>query len=124
MLSIFPTDQKINRRAMLTIGSLGFGGLSLPNLLAANQEKQTTTGKSVIFLLQHGGPTQFETFDPKLEIGDGIRTVGGVTRTRIPGTIFGATMKHLAGLADKCAIVRSYRSGSNAHSTRPIIAVD
>ena len=121
MLSIFPTDRKLNRRAMLTIGSLGFGGLSLPNLLAANQGKQITTGKSVIFLLQHGGPTQFETFDPKLDVPDGIRTVGGVTKTRIPGVTFGSKMQHLAGLADKCAIVRSYRSGSNGHSTRPII---
>ena len=106
---------------MLTVGSLGLGGLSLSHLLAANNEKPITTGKSVIFLLQHGGPTQFETFDPKLDVPDGIRTVGGVTKTRIPGVTFGSTMQHLAGLADKCAIVRSYRSGSNGHSTRPII---
>ncbi|MFP6621297.1 MAG: DUF1501 domain-containing protein [Pirellulaceae bacterium] len=120
MLTIFSTD-RMNRRAMLTVGSLGLGGLSLSHLLAANEGKPITTGKSVIFLLQHGGPTQFETFDPKLDVPDGIRTVGGVTRTRIPGVTFGSTMQHLAGLADKCAIVRSYRSGSNAHSTRPII---
>jgi len=106
---------------MLTVGSLGLGGLSLSHLLAANNEKPITTGKSVIFLLQHGGPTQFETFDPKLDVPDGIRTVGGVTKTRIPGVTFGSTMQHLAAMADKCAIVRSYRSGSNGHSTRPII---
>ena len=121
MLTIFPTDRTMNRRAMLTVGSLGLGGLSLSHLLAANEEKPITTGKSVIFLLQHGGPTQFETFDPKMDVPDGIRTVGGVTQTRIPGVTFGSTMQHLAGLADRCAIVRSYQSGSNGHSTRPII---
>ena len=123
MLSFFP-DRALDRRAVLTVGSLG--GLSLSHLLAAkalgaSQEKPITTGKSVIFLYQHGGPSQFETFDPKLDVPDGIRTIGGVTQTSIPGVTFGATLQGLAGHADKLAIVRSYKSGSNGHSTRPII---
>ena len=123
MLSFFP-DRSLNRRAFLTVGSLG--GLSLPQLLAAQalakgREKPITTGKSVIFLLQHGGPSQFETLDPKLDVPDGIRTVGGVTQTAVPGIHLGATLPRLARQADKLAIVRSYQSGSNAHSTRPII---
>ena len=123
MLSFFP-DQSLNRRAFLTVGSLG--GLSLSHLLAAQalaegREKPITTGKSVIFLLQHGGPSQFETLDPKLDVPDGIRTVGGVTQTSVPGIRLGATFQRLARQADKLAIVRSYQSGSNAHSTRPII---
>jgi hypothetical protein len=55
MLSIFDqhnqVNGQINRRAMLTIGGLGFGGLSLANLLAAKSlakdgAKPITTGRS------------------------------------------------------------------------------
>jgi len=62
MLSIFDSKQPMNRRAMLQVGGLGLAGatgLDLSQLLAAKAEKNHyTTGKSVIFLLQHGGPTQ------------------------------------------------------------------
>jgi len=126
MLSIGESNDRITRRAMMTIGGLGFGGLTLANLLAAKSQAAAssgslTTGKSVIFLLQHGGPTQFETFDPKLDVPDAIRTVGGVTQTSVPGTIFGSAMPGLARHADKLAVVRSYSTGSGAHSNRPLI---
>ena len=126
MLSIFDPRQPINRRAMLQVGGLGLAGaagLDLSTLLAAKAEKNHyTTGKSVIFLLQHGGPTQHETFDPKMDVDEAIRTVGGVTQTSIPGVHFGSTMSRLAALADKLAIVRSYVGGSSAHGIRPIIS--
>lgn len=112
---------------MLSVGSLGFGGLTLANLIAARAmagtgEKPLTTGKSVIFLLQHGGPTQFETFDPKINVPDRIRTVGGVTSTSVPGVTFGATMAGLAKWAHRVAVVRSYASGSGGHSIRPLVS--
>jgi len=128
MLSISSgSDAQCNRREVLSIGSLGFGGFTLANMLASEQagaalEKQLSSGKSVIFLLQHGGPTQFETFDPKLDAGDGINTVGGVTRTSIPGVTFGSTMSDVAKHAHRLAIVRSYATGSNGHSIRPLIS--
>ena len=131
MLSIFDqhnqVNGQINRRAMLTIGGLGFGGLSLANLLAAKSlakdgAKPITTGRSVIFLLQHGGPTQFETFDPKTNVPEAIRTVGGVTQTSIPGVAFGASLPRLAKLAHRLAIVRSYATGSGGHSNRPLVS--
>jgi len=127
MLSIFDRDHRLSRRAMLTVGGLGFGGLALPQLLAAKAAASTTgkpitTGKSVIFLLQHGGPTQFETFDPKLDVPEGVRTVGGVTRTSVPGVTFGASMEKTAKLAEHLAVVRSYATGSGSHSLRPIVS--
>ncbi|MEO1999714.1 MAG: DUF1501 domain-containing protein [Planctomycetaceae bacterium] len=127
MLSVFDGSQPCNRRAVLSVGGLGFGGLSLGNLLAARAcaatgRKPITTGKSVIFLLQHGGPTQFETWDPKLDVPDGIRTQGGVVRTSIPGVHFGASMSGVASHAHRLAIVRSYTTGSASHSNRPLIS--
>ncbi|MDC0574948.1 DUF1501 domain-containing protein [Pirellulaceae bacterium] len=126
MLSIFDSQQPINRRAMLTVGGLGVAGavgLDLPQLLAARAEKKSyTTGKSVIFLMQHGGPTQFETFDPKMDVDEAIRTVGGVAQTSIPGVHFGSSMSRLARLADKLAVVRSYVGGSSGHGIRPVVS--
>ena len=127
MISLFDTRKTLNRRALLTAGGLGLGGLALSDLLALKAHAGTgrspvTTGKSVVFLLQHGGPTQFETFDPKLTIPDGIRTVGGVTQTNVPGVTFGASLPRLSRLADRMAIVRSYTTGSASHSLRPLIS--
>lgn len=127
MLSLFDGSPSVNRRAFLQVGSLGLGGMSLANLLAAralgaDANKSITTGKSVIFLLQHGGPTQFETFDPKMDVPDAIRTVGGVTQTSVPGTHFGASLPQLAKWAHRMAVVRSYASGSGGHTLQPLVS--
>jgi len=39
----------------------------------------------------HGGPTQTETFDPKMTAPSGVRSVTGEVSTSIPGVTFGAT---------------------------------
>ena len=66
----------------MRIGGLTLGGLALPDLLAARaaESKQTTTDKSVIFLFLHGGPSQTETFDPKMSAPEGIRSATGEVR--------------------------------------------
>ena len=125
MLGIFDGEQGISRRRLLTIGSLGLGGLSLPTLYAAggsgDSESNPVTGRSVIFLFQQGGPSQFETFDPKLDIPQGNRTMGGVIPTTIPGVTFGSTMRHLAKLAHKLTIVRSFHTKNSGHNIKPIV---
>ena len=61
MLSVFDPRPGYSRREFLRIGTLGLGGLSLPQLLGARAlaagNKPITTGKSVIFLFQFGGPS-------------------------------------------------------------------
>jgi hypothetical protein len=127
VISIFDSTDKYPRRAVLTAGGAALGGLTLANLLSANAtagqgDKPITTGKSVVFLLQHGGPTQFETFDPKLNVADGIRTVGGAIQTSVPGVQFGSTLSRIATHAHRLAVVRSYSTGSAGHSIRPLIS--
>ena len=60
---------RFSRREFLSVGSLGLGGLALPQLLQAESAIKQAGGlakdKCVVFLFQHGGPSQFETFDPK-----------------------------------------------------------
>ena len=77
-----------DRRSFLRVGTLGLGGLTLSNLLAAAETKRLVKDKSVIFLFLHGGPTQTETFDPKMTAPDGVRSVTGQIPTKLPGVTF------------------------------------
>src|SRR5262245_12477704 len=125
MLAIH-NSTRYNRRRFLGVGSLALGGFSLSSLLAARAAETPNaptlaTGKSVIFLFQQGGPSQFETFDPKPEAPDGIRTVTGVTKTALPGVIFGDTMQKLAKFAGKFTVVRSFATGNADHNIRPVV---
>ena len=128
MLSIFDNQKNLSRRELLSIGSLGLGGLSLSSLfgtkLAASGSGKVNplTGKSVIFLFQQGGPSQFETFDPKPDAPSGIRTVTDVIPTSIPGVHFGATMEQLAKVAHKLVNVRSFRTNNAGHNIQPIVS--
>ena len=106
---------------------MALGGMTLSSLFAARAAAapiSPITGKSVIFLFQQGGPSQFETFDPKPDAPDGIRTVTGVTQTTLPGVLFGDTMQQLAALAHKLTIVRSFQTGNAGHNIIPIVGPD
>jgi hypothetical protein len=127
MLSIFDPRPGYSRREFLRIGTLGLGGLTLPHLLGARAlaagNRSITTGKSVIFLYLFGGPSQFETFDPKMSAPDGIRSVNGETATSLPGVTFGSAFPQLARRANKLAVVRSYVPGRDIsnHVISPIV---
>jgi hypothetical protein len=85
--------------------------------------KSITTDKSVIFLFLFGGPSQFETFDPKMSAPDGIRSVTGEIATALPGVTFGASFPQLANRANQLAVVRSYVPGRDIsnHVICPIV---
>lgn len=114
-----------SRRAFLQIGSLALGGLTLPQLLAAKalaaEQKRPVKDKSVIFLFLHGGPSQFETFDPKMDAPAEIRSSTGEIPTKLPGITFGSTFDKLAALHDKFSIVRSFRTGDGNHDIKPVV---
>jgi hypothetical protein len=127
MLTI-STGHGLNRRAFLTIGSLGLGGLSLSSLLAGRATGGEGAGlvrdRSVIFLFQQGGPSQFETFDPRPDAPDGIRTVTGTVQTALAGVHFGDTFPRLARLANRLTTVRSFQTNNAGHNIQPIVGPD
>src|SRR5262249_52924271 len=92
MLRLTTPDARYGRRDFLRIGSLALGGWSLPQLCPspamAAAASRLVTGKSVIFLFLHGGPSQIETFDPKMTAPLGIRSATGEIATKIPGVTF------------------------------------
>ena len=126
MLSFVNPGIAGSRRQFLQVGSLGMlGGLGLPQLLQARESSAPTSdilrGKSVIFLFLHGGPSQIETFDPKMTAPDGIRSTTGELATAIPGVTFGGTLPKLAYLADRLTVVRSFSTGNGNHDIKPIV---
>lgn len=80
------------------------------------------TGKSVIFLFLHGGPSQIETFDPKMTASSGIRSATGEVATRLPGITFGGTFPGLASRADRLSVVRSFVTGDGNHDIKPVVS--
>jgi hypothetical protein len=126
MLTIHDGGRHHSRRAFLQIGSLALGGLTLPHLLAARagEAKRLLTDRSVIFLFLHGGPSQTETFDPKMTAPDGVHSATGAIATRLPGVTFGSTFTRLATLTDKFTVVRSYVPGDANHDIKPVVGRD
>jgi uncharacterized protein DUF1501 len=126
MLSISSANARASRRDLLRIGSLSLGGLALPHLLAtqslaAKENLRPITGKSVIFLFMHGGPSQIETFDPKMSAPAENRSVTGEIDTSLAGVTYGSTFTHLAKLAHKTTVVRSFRTGDANHDIKPVV---
>ena len=108
------------RREFLQVGTLALGGLSLPQLLAvraaAAQAGRGMKDTSIVLLFLTGGPSQIETFDPKMSAPSDYRSVTGEVATEIPGLTFGGTFPQLARLAKRMTIVRSFTHGNSDHT--------
>ncbi len=109
----------VSRRSFLQAGFLGVAGLGLADVLklqaAAAANGQAKRNTSVIFVELAGGPTQFETYDPKPNAPAEYRGPMQAVKTNVPGVLFGETMAHQAKIADKLSIIRSIRHGSSSH---------
>ena len=108
-----------NRRAFLQVGSLAMGGLGLGDLLRLRSHAATRDvwrGKSVVLLFLTGGPSQIETFDPKMGAPTDYRSVTGALQTRVPGVHIGGTFGQLASLTDRLALVRSFTHSNSDHT--------
>lgn len=131
MFRFINPDRQTNgmpRRDFLRVGGYGLGSLAMANgmthSLSAARPLSPLRDKSVIFLFMHGGPSQFETFDPKMDAPSGIRSVTGEIPTSIPGVTFGSTFERLAERADKLNIIRSFVTGDGNHDIKPIMSKD
>jgi uncharacterized protein (DUF1501 family) len=107
----------LRRRDFLRIGSLAIGGLALPWRLAAASGPAGPALKdtSVVVLFLAGGPSHLETFDPRMDAPEGVRSVTGEVSTSVPGVTFGGTFPRLAALAQRLVVVRSFHHGVNDH---------
>jgi len=105
----------------LGLGTLMSGGLvgalRTRAMAGTSRGEHVASGgaKACILVWQDGGPTHYETFDPKPDAPYEIRGKLDTIKTRVPGVLFSEHMKELAKLNDKYAIVRSIRHNQGNH---------
>lgn len=110
-----------SRRDCLRLGFGGWLGAGLVPALAmrafaANEASAVEPkAKGCILIWMDGGPTHFETFDPKPAAPAEIRGEFDPIETKLPGVQFSEHMKRLAGIADKFAMIRSIRHDQGNH---------
>ena len=100
-----------SRRSLLQVGSLGVGGLTLPNLLRqqaqAAEAGQPVKKKSVILVWLAGGPSHLDMYDLKPQAPAEFRGEFRPIRTNVPGIEISEHLPMQAKIMDKLAIVRS-----------------
>jgi hypothetical protein len=103
------------RRDFIQLGLGGVLGMGFADLLRLRAEAGTppsaarSPGARVncIMIWLDGGPSHYETFDPKPDAPSGIRGDFKSIPTAVPGVHFCETVPRLAKLADKFTVVRS-----------------
>ena len=107
-----------HRRDLLRIGSAGFLGLTLPQLLrAAEVSGRKRRANSVIFLHQFGGPSQYETFDMKPDAPAEVRGSFKPVASRLPGVPVCELLPRMAQVMDKVTVVRSVQHSMMNHNS-------
>ena len=123
MLSLYGHGSKlcdgVTRRDMLRIGSLTLGGLSLTNILKAEQLSGVRNRhKAVIMIYMCGAPGHQDMYDLKMEAPSEIRGEFKPISTNVDGIEICEHMPRMAAIMDKCVPLRSvYGSPDGAHDS-------
>ena len=101
----------ISRRNFLRIGSLGMGGMALPNVLKADSlagiRSPGIRHKAVIMIFLPGGPSHQDMFDLKMDAPSEVRGEFKPISTSVPGLQISEHLPKMARLMDKCSVIRS-----------------
>jgi hypothetical protein len=109
-MSIRKNCEGMTRRDCLQLGLGALAGGGFVNLLrarAASDRSRPIVAKSCILIWQDGGPSHYETFDPKPNAPVEIRGEFKPIATRVSGVQFSQHLPRLAAIADRLAVVRS-----------------
>jgi hypothetical protein len=123
MLSIYGQPKRLcdgwSRRELLTIGTLGIGGLALPDLLRA--EARQGVGKSkkaIIMIYLCGAPPHQDMFDLKPDAPAEIRGDFQPIATNVSGIQICEHLPRLARIMDKLVPIRTmYGSPNGSHDS-------
>jgi uncharacterized protein (DUF1501 family) len=109
-------DGVVSRRTFLRnvgAGGVGLAALGWKDAMTLHAEELRRRGQACILLFMNGGPSQFETFDPK----PGAPT-GGPTKaipTAVPGVQVAEHWPKVAAAMKEIALVRSVNNKEGAH---------
>lgn len=116
--------QGLTRRDVFQVGGLGLLGLSLADFLrweSAAAEQKPRNDRSCIFIWLNGGPSHFETFDPKPETDDSVRGPYGSISTSQPGVQISELLPMLARRIDKYSLIRSMSHKNSSHGSTAML---
>ncbi|MCA9079039.1 MAG: DUF1501 domain-containing protein [Planctomycetaceae bacterium] len=109
-----PLCDGLSRRDLLKIGALTVGGLSLPDLLRAEQAAGIRNSrKAVIMIYMCGAPSHQDMYDLKMDAPSEIRGEFRPIETNVPGIEICEHMPRLAKIMDKCIPLRSVVGSPN-----------
>jgi len=103
----------VARRDFIQLGVGGVLGLGMGDLVRLRADAARAVGKAspddvnCILVWLDGGPTHYETFDPKPDAPSGVRGEFKPIPTTVPGVSFCETMPKLAKTLNRMAIIRS-----------------
>ncbi len=110
------------RRTALRLGVTGALGWSLPHCLAITQAADSPAtrpaARNVLVILEQGGMSHMDTWDPKPDTVAEHRSPFKPIDTNVPGMRFTELLPRTATVADKLAVVRSMhhaKGGADAH---------
>jgi uncharacterized protein (DUF1501 family) len=117
-MRIHKNCEGFSRRDCLQLGLAGlFGGglvgaLRATASVASNPKRQA---RACILIWMDGGPSHYETFDPKPDAPQEFRGQFDAIVTKTPGVRFSQHMRRLASISDKLAVIRSIRHDQGNH---------
>ena len=106
----------VSRRGFLhtvSAGALAAGTLNLRDVMSLQAAELRKQGKSMILLWMGGGPSQFETFDPKPNHANGGETKA--ISTSVSGIQIAQGWEKTAAVMDDLAIIRSMTNKEGSH---------
>ena len=108
----------LSRRELISAGGLSLLGISLPDVLAAEEQMPAAAPrvKSVILLYLFGGPPKHELFDPKPLAPKEIRGPFSTTATSVPGVRYSELVPGMAKWLHRSTLIRSATHPHNDHS--------
>jgi len=100
-------------KSMMVAGGAGALTLSWRDMLLARSKELQMSGKRMILLWMDGGPSQYDTFNPKM--GSEFQGPTKAINTNVPGIDIGEHWPKTAQVFDKIALIRSMVSEERDH---------
>ena len=111
-----PMCDTLDRRSFLRIGGLALGGMTLPQVLQAEQAAGVNgNGKGIIMIFLPGGPSHQDMWDIKMDAPSEIRGEFTPIQTKVPGVEICEQFPRLASISDKLTFIRTMVGASGSH---------
>lgn len=105
----------LRRRSFLKAGSLGIAGLTLADLLRAEEASVGSSQKAIINIHLDGGPPQMDLIDPKPDAPSEYRGAFAPIPTSIPGFHVSELLPKVASIAKDLVFLRSLVGAAAVH---------